>query len=353
MIGSGKVWDHYSGKQESNRAAFDEKSRLLYSKTVDKHVYTSPYASNFIYENGFRPFYPDGKKFAVCVSHDIDYLFTSPFGIYPRLREVGKHILRGQWPKAARYVNPKMNPRYTIDDLLEIGKKYGIRSSYYFLALEEGEEDYNFDVRSISKLLAKIRESGNEIGLHGGHEAFCNKDVLNKEKERLENAAGISVTGYRNHFLRFHSTTWELLHDAGFTYDTTFGFPDFAGFRNAFCYPFFPSHAFGRNSGQLLELPLLAMDATFIYHLRWDEERTLRHVMGLIDQVRAVNGVMTILWHNTCLWSPWDKIYNEILKYCYAHDPWFATGEELIAWWRQNKFAEQYAKYGLTPDSAR
>jgi hypothetical protein len=49
------------------------------------------------------------------------------------------------------------------------------------------------------------------------------------------------VFGYRNYYLRFKTPeTWELLAEVGFSYDSTFGYHGYAGFRNGMYYPFSP-----------------------------------------------------------------------------------------------------------------
>ena len=44
-------------------------------------------------ENGLRPEYPDGKKFAVCLTHDIDVVYPDKY--YPIL-ETAKAVAKGK-----------------------------------------------------------------------------------------------------------------------------------------------------------------------------------------------------------------------------------------------------------------
>jgi peptidoglycan/xylan/chitin deacetylase (PgdA/CDA1 family) len=124
--------------------------------------------------------------------------------------------------------------------------------------------------------------------------------VTVQEKKILEDIIGKKIVGYRNQYLKFKiPDTWEMLSEAGFKYDTTFGYADCAGFRNGMCHPFKP---FNLNTGKeidILEIPLVIMDCTLLRdYMRLDFERAWKLTKLLINRVEQYNGVITILWHN-------------------------------------------------------
>jgi peptidoglycan/xylan/chitin deacetylase (PgdA/CDA1 family) len=346
-----KLWDIFSAKQEYERKNLDEYGRVNFENS-DVKITRTPVVSNFLFQNGFRPHYPDKKTFAVNLSHDIDHLFYPEFTIDKRLKEFLKEVLQLNLKRAFSYFNPRnpINPYYNIDKILNLEKEYNIRSSFYFLSLQPGDKDFNFKTDEITNLFDLIRENKSEIGLHGGHDAFMDLDRLLLEKNNLEKSAQDKIKGYRNHYLKFKTPdTWNILEKADFSYDTTYGFPDHPGFRNGMCYPFFPYDLVQAKFLKILEIPLLIMDASFIYYLKWDENKTISLCKNLIDQVSAINGVVTILWHNNYYVKPWNKVLTTLLDYCHEKDAWFCTGLELNNWWRQNKFCEQYFQFGLEP----
>ena len=187
--------------------------------------------------------------------------------------------------------------------------------------------------------IKNIIDNGWEVGLHGGHEAYNNLDVIKKEKERLGNSSGKEVLGYRNHYLKFEiPTTWKLLKEAGFKYDTTFGYADCVGFRNGMCHPFKPFDLNTNERIDLLEIPLVVMDGTLVNYMRLDWKSSWEITKLLIDTVEKYNGVITILWHNSYMVGEMLKFYEDILRYCHERNAWLTSGEEIWKWWSKNTF---------------
>ena len=181
-----------------------------------------------------------------------------------------------------------------------------------------------------------IVDQGWEVGLHGGHEAFNNLDVLKREKDRLERALGKKVIGYRNHFLRFRvPDTWELLKEVGFRYDATYGHSYCVGFRNGMCHPFRPYNLKTNSEIDILEIPLVIMDITlYDAYMRLDSQTAWMLVKYLIDIVERYNGVLTVLWHNTFMTHDKLKMYTKILEYCSQKNAWMTSGEEICKFWK-------------------
>ncbi|MFA6226286.1 MAG: hypothetical protein WC620_08995 [Methanoregula sp.] len=76
--------------------------------------------------------------------------------------------------------------------------------------------------------------------------------------------AGDDSVGNRTHWLLFDRNSWKKLDDAGYTYDTTFGYNDDAGFRAGtlqVCHP--------EGCSKLLELPLHIQDIGLFGNFCW------------------------------------------------------------------------------------
>ncbi|WP_440946631.1 polysaccharide deacetylase family protein [Methanosarcina sp. T3] len=331
-----ELWALYTRKEEYGLAFRDRYERFPYYMSGHRNIF-EPRVSKFLIENGLKPQYPDGKKFAVCLTHDIDAIH--PEKLYPLIGSL-KALAQGNLTEAMKTpfcrVNRKWNPCWNFREIVKLEAKYDAKSSFYFLALNPGETDFNYNIKDIESELGFISDSGWEVGLHGGHESYNSLEDLKEKKSRLEEALGKRIIGYRNHFLRFSvPVTWELLSKVGFKYDTTLGYPDCAGFRNGMCHPFRP---FNLNEGRqidILEIPLVIMDRSFFRdYMRLDVKKAWECTKHLINTVERYNGVITILWHNnTCIEGENLKYYEKVLEYCAGKDAWITSGEEIYNWW--------------------
>jgi len=326
-----ELWDLFTRKEEYNLTFSDQYNRFPYYLSSHRSIF-EPSVSKFLFENGLRPQYPDEKKFAVCLTHDIDII--QPSRLYS-VSEATRAFVKGNLTDAIKIsfsrVNKKLNPYWNFKEIIELEAKYDAKSSFYFLTLESGESDYSYNIEDIKDELSNISDNGWELGLHGGNESYNNLEDIKKKKQKLEKVLGKKVIGYRNHYLRFKvPNTWELLSKAGFKYDSTFGYADCAGFRNGMCHPFKP---FNVNTGQqidILEIPLTIMDCTlFEDYMQLDFKKALEFVKNLIDTVEQYNGVITILWHNTYMQGENLKFYEKILEYCSKKNAWITSGEEI------------------------
>ena len=69
-----ELWDLFTKKEEYNSIFSDKYDRFPYYLSNHRDVF-DPIVSRFLIENGLCPEYPDGKKFAVCLTHDIDVVY--------------------------------------------------------------------------------------------------------------------------------------------------------------------------------------------------------------------------------------------------------------------------------------
>lgn len=71
-----ELWDHFTRKEEYNPEFRDQYDRFPYYLSKTRDIF-QPDVSRFLIDSGYKPEYPDGKKFAVCLTHDIDSVFRS------------------------------------------------------------------------------------------------------------------------------------------------------------------------------------------------------------------------------------------------------------------------------------
>lgn len=327
-----EIWRLFTCQEEYETPFRDGYDRYPHYLSGNRHTF-EPRASQYLFEHGYRPEYPDGQPFAVCLTHDIDIVYKS-YGaksvdllsaLVHRDHEGLKRIA-GEMRRGKKY------PHCNFDDILSLEEKYGATSTFFFLALQDGDQDYSYEVEDLTTEIGTITDRGWEVGLHGGHQAYGDVQKLKEEKNRLEKVVNRPVTGYRNHFLRFRvPETWEYLSEAGFTYDTTLGYADCAGFRNGMCYPFRPYHCEKKQETDIVEIPLTIMDCTLDSYMRLGSRESWDLVRHLVDNVERCHGVVTLLWHNNCLTGEGMKFYEKMLRYCREKGAWMTSGEDIQA----------------------
>ena len=331
-----ELWELFTGRREYNSPILDRYQRFPHYFSKHRNI-LEPEVSKFLIDDGLNLEYPEDRKFAVCLTHDIDAVYPSKLSA---MHGAAKSLMQYQTKNAFKMlfsnVNKNWNPWWNFKDIVALEEKYGAKSSFYFLTLGGGDLDFNFTVEDLEQELRYIIDNGWEVGLHGGHEAYNNLDRINEGKERLENVIGKKVIGYRNHYLRFKvPDTWGLLSKSGFKYDTTFGYADCVGFRNGMCHPFKPYNLNTNEEIDILEIPLTIMDGTLFDYMKLDLEGAWKITKMLIDTVERYNGVVTVLWHNTQMAGERLKFYEKILEYCYGKGAWMTSGEEICEWWNK------------------
>ncbi|UGV42000.1 polysaccharide deacetylase family protein [Methanococcoides orientis] len=338
LKGNSEIWDQFSKKEEYSPIMLDARERFSYSNTIYKDVF-NPNVSEYSVQNGFQVEYPDNKRFAVCLTHDIDE-------IYPPLKHTIlssayclKNLNLGELKRQTfwKIKDRRQSPYINFRRIMDLEDKYDAKSSFYFIATEKDPIRFRYNVEDVENELAFISDNGWEVGLHGGYYSYNDLDEILKEKQRIESVLGKNIIGYRNHYLRFKTPdSWELLSKAGFKYDTTFGYTDMVGFRNGMCHPFKPYNRNENKGIAILEIPLVVMDGT-LFDVANSFEDAWGCVKQLIDIVEKYNGVITLLWHNNafnCSFrTNWSNLYEKILKYCYEKGAWMASGEEICEWW--------------------
>lgn len=325
------LWDLFTLREEQAPWITDKYGRVP-SWATARHNLLQPVVSEHLVQQGFKPSYPEGRPFAVCLSHDIDLLYTpfrarlakaAPLGARAFLGALGSVGQRG------------VDPRYALENVLRAERKHSATSSFYFLSLPKGEDGYNYDPATIGDQLNAVKETGCEIGLHGGHSAWHDGAHLQQEKQRLEAASRTKVTGYRNHFLRFAMPdTWKLLVQHGFAHDSTLAYSDRAGFRNGMCHPFRPYDHSGSGYLDIMELPLAIMDAGLFVNMKLDRTAAMDLCKRMIASVKRCNGVLTLLWHNNYFHGDMGRFYAELLEHLDNEGAWLTSSASLLEHWK-------------------
>jgi peptidoglycan/xylan/chitin deacetylase (PgdA/CDA1 family) len=327
-----KIWDLFTRNEEYNNPRLDQYNRFpsYASKNCDNF---EPKASKYLADQGWSVEYPHIAPFAICLTHDIDRVYQS---IPIKGLDAFRLLMESNPNEAIRSIGSmrsKKLPLCNFSAIMDLEEKYGAKSTFFFMAENPDEQDYTYNIEDFEHETGNIIDRGCEVGLHGGHTTYLDLREIREKKERLEKVTHKPILGYRNHYLRFRVPyTWEYLSQAGFQYDTTFGYADSTGFRNGMCHPFRP---FDLNKNQkigILEIPLIIMDHTLFHYMKLDDVHAWERTKQLIEIVEKFHGVLTILWHNNYFYRDKAKFYEKILKHCTDKGAWMTNGQGISQW---------------------
>jgi len=344
------LWEVFTCPNEHKKELVDIYDRVPTS--LNNNNLFIPSVSEYLFNNGFKPIYPEDKKFAVVISHDIDNLENDELNLLEVRHKGGVksavNILKKEILNSLKIKFNTTQKDYIpkgMRELLLLEEKYNIPASYYFLSLTPEEQDYRYNVKDIKHVFDKVLKVGGEIGLHGGHQAYKSKNKIGKEKKMLEEFCNVKLTGYRNHYLRFdRNVTWNALAENDFLYDTTYGDAYTPGFRNGMCYPFQPYDIQDQSFINIIEIPLVYMDESPSKYMLLDDENAWKLFCSLVEKVRKVNGVFTLLWHNTSMNEKRKKFYFRAVEYLRNLDPWFATGNQVAKHYKDMHYIEKISQ---------
>jgi peptidoglycan/xylan/chitin deacetylase (PgdA/CDA1 family) len=249
--------------------------------------------------------WPDNKKFAVILTHDVEH--QKGYG---------------------RVLN-----------LMNIEKNLGFVSSFNFVP----ERDYKVEM----KLLNKLKENGFEFGVHGLHhdgKLFSSEnEFLNRAKKINNYMKDWGAVGFRAPAMH-HNLDWmgelNIIYDLS-TFDTDPFEPQPDGVNTIF--PFWVDNK-RHSSGGFLEIPYtMAQDSTLFLIMK---EQTIKIWQEKLDWI-AQNGGMALLNvhpdYITFNGTPEEyefpiKIYESFLRYLserYNNQFWNVTPKELAFYWSQ------------------
>lgn len=282
--------------------------------------------------------WPENRKFALCLTHDIDRVQKSWWHCaYYFLKTGNPYHLTSLFTKG------REKPYWNFERIIDIERKYNVFSTFFFLnETKKGNllrpatyklafGNYKIEDPSIIEMVKILDSGGWEIGVHGSYDSYLNKKLLLKEKTTLEKILGKSILGIRQHHLNLEiPRTWELQHAAGFKYDASFGYRDNVGFRDGKEVPFRPF-----DSLQFLAIPLTIMESPLFENSN-NIEDAWHKCEELINDAEDRGGLLTILWHNNRFnekeYPGQAGVYEKIIQECKTRSAWIARCSDVFEW---------------------
>lgn len=329
---------------------------LLYRPVVDE---------DYLENGGKKPRWPDGKPFAVCLTHDVDAV--SAYSLKQSSRSRCSQLLndRGVFQKAKSFVGigidlaragirgGQKDPLHCYERWLEVEKEIDAKSTFFFwpglsAVTKRHHTDCAYELYdpvvfdnqrcTVAEMLREINRRGWEIGLHPSWYSFDDGDELKRQKEAMEEAVGHEIVSIRQHYLHYDIRVTPAVHaKAGFKYDSTLGFNDNIGFRFGTCYPWYLYDLKAEKELPIKEIPLIIQDGAMLNPskgMRLDEDTAFQYIEQITEALEKAGGVLTLLWHTNHIIKPdWWNLYLRVLGYLKKKDVWFGSVREVGEWW--------------------
>jgi len=299
--------------------------------------------------------WPDGKRWAMAMTHDLDVVDFWP--AYSALR-IGQLLSHGDLPRAvavAASAGPALlgNPVHrAAEHILDVERRHGIKSTWFVIAgtptlasLRAGDVTYAPESSTARQVVGAATRQGHEIGLHGSFASFTHRDVFETQRARLAAIAGQPSVGVRQHFIRMRpGRSHAAMAAAGFAYDSTFGFSERNGFRLGVA-DVVP--VWSDNEQRVLPIdaaPFIWMDRALSKHQHVEDPRAwITDAIATAGTCRDVSGLWTGIWHpnmTAALGFPGAAAQFERLCELLMQDaPWPTTLSGAVAWRRARRQA--------------
>ncbi len=258
---------------------------------------------------------------------DVDSVFSyKGKKLVRQLGGLSKDILGGKWPQINRrmgvLINKAQDPFDNFDYQFETLKRVGLKANYFIQVGDNGPYDKNISPhnKAFQKLIKRIVSEGHEVGLHPSYQSFCEDEIIQKEKQILENIIERPIFQSRQHYLRFAlPSTYISLIKLGIKREFSMGYSEVPGYRANTANPFYWYDIEMETITELEIVPFSMMDVAFKEFMHLTMEDTLQYSAKMIGQLEKVKGDFNFIFHNESLsdyggWKGWRTVFESWLS---------------------------------------
>lgn len=302
-----------------------------------------------------KELWPGGKKFAVCLTHDVDKVYFKAFyGFAFGIIQIIKNLFlfdfksaKKAYKKCKRMAFAKNDPYWNFKKWVELERQFGYRSTFFFLArkrrflFKHKDLRYSLNQPKVVNAINYLQQEGWDIGLYGDVDSFLDTQKLKKEKIRLENLVNSEILGVRQHYFRIKlPQTQHVQQDAGFLYDSTLGWHDSIGFRCAMSYPFYFFNISTKKKLKILEIPIgieepILFKSKQILHSKSTATET---AIKIFKTAKKLGSLINLLWCQPSLddvdYPDRGEVYKVLLNYLKNNDVFVGTAKDILEWWK-------------------
>ena len=299
------------------------------------------------------PMWPGNKRYAVALSHDVDY--PEMIRWIEGLRYLGIYKSRSNLSKVMDILKGRES-FWRFEDWVHLEKRYGMKSAIYFCGRKgnlfhyflRGPDPF-YDIRrdKYKRLFNFLVQNGFEVGLHSSYWAYRSVDQFSDEKKRVETVLGEPVLGNRHHYWHLNpdnpTETARMHHQIGLLYDTSVCFGLRAGFRFGICSPFHLYDPVDKQAIPTLQLPTCLMDDHLFGYFKYSYfDRPQFEMDALIESSRKYGGVLMVDYHirvfNSTFFPRWIESYEYLLNRITERKDYYSdTPLHIAKYWRERE----------------
>jgi hypothetical protein len=299
------------------------------------------------------PVWPSNKKYAVALSHDVDY--PEMIRSIEVLKYLGRYKLNAKLSKVIDIFNGKEN-FWKFENWVKLENRYGLKSAMYFCGAKGSllryflkAPDPFYDVRQnkFKGVLNYLVQQGFEVGMHSSFLAYQSIEKLLEEKNTVEESLGEPIFSNRHHYWHMnpkHLSETAVMHDEmGLIYDSSICFAKRCGFRFGICSPFHLYDPIQQREVKVLELPPSLMDDhLFKYFGLSYFGKPQFEIDALMNSVKEHAGVFFVDYHvrgfNKTFFPKWVESYEYILKKISEDNDFYSdTPLNIARYWKKRE----------------
>ena len=276
-------------------------------------------------------------KFPLLTTHNSPFTFLPTYDIdeaysykhkewWRSAGAVIKDLLRGKWDRFSlrrNVLNNKLQDPFDAYEWMDnLHRSYKLKPRYFFLVPEKtGKYDRNILPKEIAlQILIRQHADKYETGVHPSWQSGDDMKLIKKEIDTIESITQRKITSSRQHFIRFTlPQTFRYLIAEGIKEDFSMGYGSINGFRASVASPFYWYDLGKDEMTELLLHPFCYMEANSFYEQKVSPEQALEEMRYYYKEVKAVNGTLITIWHNTFLgtepaFKGWREVYATFLN---------------------------------------
>ncbi len=244
------------------------------------------------------------------LTHDIDAIRRLP-SFYKFLRAIAniglyqKNKLRGLGKLLKTYCDIKFNkmpdPYDTFSWLLVTTHPKIVDRFIYFLSGGRTQYENFFRIQDFQcqPIYDLARQQGYTFGIHPSYLSCTDENMMEKEKNRLEQVLGQNISHSRQHFLRYDmSQTGQILDNLNIQTDSSMGYRNKTGFRCGTGFPYYMYNFNEEKKYDFLERPMVVMDMAIIHEVGWDAQKFIELLDNFLEKNKYFTHI-TFNFHNS------------------------------------------------------
>lgn len=318
-------WEEYVGGEKDTISRAEGKKSVAYTNGFLNRPIVNEYVEmvwNMMCSLGYQGDRKD-RKFEIIPTHDIDHPYMRQ-----RILKSGyylmKSVIRRDWPSVISFCRDIfLDPYDVYDFFMDCSESIGAKSHFYFMSADpsttQDKESPYYHSRKFSRIVESVRVRGHIIGFHPGVFSQISRVAWGEEKKRIETIVGQPISEGRQHYLCFSvPNTFRIWEENNMKIDSTLSYHDVEGFRCGTGDIFPVYNILTRKDSDLLERPLVVMDATLTgyQHYKMDKiKEVLDYYLSIGKKYRMP---ITLLFHNSSFTGgkgvELKKLYKEIFR---------------------------------------